>query len=344
MRTPAAVVDTRGIAPAPERLLSVTDYFLSAGARSLFFDLSERFPWSLDARLCGADAFPEELIAEIDRRCTRSDASTYLIQRSMFPARADSVSAYRRMFRETAQNQGTPLSGPLRRFLKDLVEDAVGLAPGLSGICWVLSGSRTPNSELIADYLKVVAEEGIEAGALTHGTPDSSGALEVSYTCDGESWPVAAANDLSGDGSLGQSLETRAPAVAARLLMSPSAPGNSPPEELVDGSPCIAAGEELERYWEQAWRSIGRLHGLLGFAAQDPRLCGYELAGAVRELRGNVRRAGKVEMELIAAYAGRAIAESVRRYVRPHFAAVREQYAALAARANNLRSLDHFTG
>ena len=237
------------------------------------------------------------------------------------------------------------MPGSVCKLLGDLVEDALGLMPSLAGLCWVAAGdSRT--QPLVGDETRrVVSEAGLSVGALIsqhHGDPVVTG---FAFVTDEETVTVVSADDLCDQSRPGQSIETRLPVVAAGLLgSSPSAAARNMAGELGDSSACVRCGEEVERYWEQLWHSVGRLHGLLAMAAEDSGLRGADLTGAARELRDAVGKAGGIEKEVAAAYAGRATAESVRRHLRPHFAAAREQHAVLAARTAHLRSIDHFTG
>lgn len=295
----ATVIDLRGLEPAPERLVEIVRRSAARDDGELVVDWGERFPWTLDAALARADAFPEAVVAVVARACAEGACRLSVVVRSVLPPVYSSRSAYRHLER-ARRRSGDEWEAALAKLASDLVDDLLSLMPDLFGVVLAPECEHAPIVE------RTCLAAGLAVRELAGEAAERSAGLS------------------SADAA-------RTGGVEERLCRSGHPAGLD--------RPFVAVHAELRRWRARGWELVGGVHERLVVAEADGQRRDRELAGAVRDLGRHLRQSRALRARLEETYAGLVPDGAVRRLLREIDLPLREQYGQLAARARAVRSL-----
>ena len=297
------MIDLRGLEPAPERLVEIVRGSALRPDCEIAVDWGGRFPWTVDATLARADAFPEAVVAAVASACAEISCRLSVVVRSVPPPVYSSRSAYRHLER-ARRRSGHEWRRALVKLTSDLVDDLRSLTPDLFGVV------VAPECE----HVELVERACVEAGLAVRSLAGKT-AMEQPHS-GVEAAPGAA---------------ERTGGIEERL----SRAGH--PARL--DRPFVAAHEELRCWRRSAWELVAGAHERLIAAEADGPRRDRELADAVRDLGRHLRGLRAVRARLDETYAGLVPDGAVARLLRGVELPLREQYGQLSARTRTIRAL-----
>lgn len=306
------MIDLRGLEPAPERLVEIVRRSALSPDCEIAVDWGGRFPWTVDATLARADAFPEAVVAAVASACAEVSCRLSVVVRSMPPPVYSSRSAYRHLER-ARRRSGHEWRRALVKLTSDLVDDLRSLTPDLFGVV------VAPECE----HVELVERACVEAGLAVRSL---AGKTAIGRSHSGvEAAPGAAVGEAEcGDAERTGGIEERL-----------SRAGH--PARL--DRPFVAAHEELRGWRRSAWELVAGAHERLIAAEADGPRRDRELADAVRDLGRHLRGLRAVRARLDETYAGLVPDGAVARLLLGVELPLREQYGQLSARTRAIRAL-----
>ena len=306
------VLDLRGVPVRPERIVDLAQRVCARGFDPAI-DWGERFPWRVDSRV-SRDAYPEEVVAAVDRQARDTDRSVLIVMRDPIPVGYSARVAYRGLWRSASGSNPT-LSRSVAKLQSDLIDDALELTPALAGIVAVgaVDDADPPGGPRYAAWNSLGAA--CAASRLDFLRADASDSF-----WSGGSDPRRVAPDVEDDDPVG--------GVEERVAL----------QGLVDGESVVDAHRALRAWRADAWVLVGRLHQAVTDAADRAGVADAFLVGLLARLRHHVRTFSPLVRAVEQAYAERFDRDAARHHLRRVAAPVREQLATLSARVSVVRS------
>lgn len=155
----AVHLDLKGLAPSPERLLSLPRLFAAAGFNAVLVEWEDAFPWTVDERFRGPNAYgPETVAAFRDSAATAGLEIIPLVQCLGHLETPLGVPGYERL-REVPGDPSclNPLAEGALELVRDMVDDVLALLPETTRFhlggdeAWVL-GENPATAAYIAEH------------------------------------------------------------------------------------------------------------------------------------------------------------------------------------------------
>ena len=312
-QSPSSVtIDLRGIAPKPERVVSVIREIVRSGCAAVAVDWGDRFPWSIEERL-STSAFPEELVAAVGEEIGRAGSRLYCVWRSVLPDGFSSIPAYRHLYDASCRRSDLPWPEGLAKLLSDLIDDVVAILPGVGGLLLV----RCPEGGN-EEARKLLGEAAVAAGLEAVPVDKASCAAE---------W-ISAPDFLDNSLPFTSGFEYRiAHLVSAGTI--PKACGHPSHGAIVQ------LAKELQRWRSDSWLAVAGLHEtVIGFAHGASHR--HTLDVRRRRLRACLREGRRLLDRATAEYASLGSADAFSATVSDVANSLEEQYLTLSARGRGL--------
>jgi hypothetical protein len=302
-------LDLRGIAPKPERLLSVVDEIAESGHCALVVDWGESFPWSIEERLSNG-ALPEELVGAVGGHCRRLGLKLSTVRRAVLPAAFAGLPSYRHLYRASLDPVESEWSAGLIKLLSDLFDDMVALLPH-SGLVW-LTDDRAPSNEdgAARSLLEAASIAGVEVVKVCRQPPSG--------------W-LCAEDFLNPHPRCYVGMEWRL-ATLAREGRFANAGGEAVRERLLEFH------TDLQEWHESSWLKVAEFHEIL-IRAMGSGCARSDLNHARSTLRRSVRTGERLAEQGEEVYAVIAPPSAFMNAASPLIDALEEQYLSLVARS-----------
>ena len=165
------VVDLSGIEPSPDRLLEIAAGFRANVSEAVIVDWGGRFPWSKGLVRWGFETAPESLVLETMRRLGSNGGLVALAIPRLPPADSRTGGGAEHL-RRAAAGRSAEWAHALEAYTRDLIEDALELAPDLGAI------AVHPSASFGASVRAAAQESGLRVLTLPEITGEAYHSIE----------------------------------------------------------------------------------------------------------------------------------------------------------------------